>query len=158
MRVLVGALAVLLAGIGSVSAQIPIDTTPDADEQRNIFTLQIENDVFNRIGKSDRDYTNGIRFGWLSPALPSLPDGVARLLTFPTFFGEGDVQSVTRRSSTTGPMPPGSMRASRCNRPTSASIPRPTRKSRCGSTRSRSMSAWWDRRRAASSCRIISIA
>ena len=97
VRVLVGALAVLLAGVGAVCAQVPVDTTPDADEQRNIFTLQIENDVFNRIGKSDRDYTNGIRFGWLSPALPGLPDGVARLLTFPTFFGEGDVQSVTRR-------------------------------------------------------------
>ena len=45
--------------------------TPSAteDEQRSIFTFQVENDVFNRIGPSDRDYTNGFRFGWLSPAL-----------------------------------------------------------------------------------------
>ena len=58
------------------SAQLPpIDTNPSPDELRNIFTFQVENDVFNRIGKSDRDYTNGVRFGWLSPALPDLPDG-----------------------------------------------------------------------------------
>src|ERR1700755_254537 len=97
MRGVVGEFAVLLAGVASASAQVPIDTTPDPDELRNIFTLQIENDVFNRIGKSDRDYPNGVRLGWLSPALPSLPDGVARLLTFPTFFGEAPFQSVTRR-------------------------------------------------------------
>lgn len=58
---------------------------------------EVENDVFNRVGKSDRDYTNRIRFGWLSPALPSLPDGIAALTTIPTFFGEGPVSSVTRR-------------------------------------------------------------
>lgn len=83
---------------GAARAQLPpIDTNPSPDEQRNIFTFQVENDVFNRIGKSDRDYTNGVRFGWLSPALPDLPDSLARLMTFPTFFGEGPVSSVTRR-------------------------------------------------------------
>ena len=70
---------------------------PSPDELRNIFTFQVENDVFNRIGKSDRDYTNGVRFGWLSPRLPDLPDGLGSLTTFPTFFGEGPVSSVTRR-------------------------------------------------------------
>lgn len=98
MRLLVAALAALLASVVSAAAQrAPVDSTPDPDELRNIFTLQVENDVFNRIGKSDRDYTNGVRFGWLSPALPELPNGIATLLTFPTFFGEGPVSSVTRR-------------------------------------------------------------
>jgi hypothetical protein len=76
----------------------PIDTAPSPDELRNIFTFQVENDVFNRFGKSDRDYTNGVRLGWLSPALPDLPDGLATLLTLPTFFGEGPESSVTRRA------------------------------------------------------------
>ena len=70
---------------------------PRPDELRNIFTIQIENDVFNRIGNSDRDYTNGVRLGWLSPALPALPDGLSALVTIPTFFGEAPVTSVTRR-------------------------------------------------------------
>jgi hypothetical protein len=92
-------LFILVAGVGTAQAQrrIPIDTTPDPDELRNIWTLQIENDFFNPIGRSDRDYTNGIRIGWLSPALPALPEGLAALLTLPTFFGESPVTSVTRR-------------------------------------------------------------
>src|SRR6476620_8044707 len=90
------AIVVFLAGLAaSASAQrIPLDTTPEPDELRNIFTIQIENDVFNRIGNSDRDYTNGVRLGWLSPALP---DGLSALVTIPTFFGEAPVTSVTRR-------------------------------------------------------------
>jgi len=87
---------VLIAG-PACAQRPPIDTSPAPDELRNIFTFQVENDVFNRIGNSDRDYTNGVRFGWLSPALPDLPDGLATLLTFPTFFGEGRETSVTRR-------------------------------------------------------------
>ncbi|CAN5200436.1 lipid A deacylase LpxR family protein [soil metagenome] len=97
--ILVAATIAAFAFTGSAAlAQLPpIDTNPSPDEQRNIFTFQVENDVFNRLGKSDRDYTSGLRFGWLSPALPDLPDGFARLVTFPTFFGEGPVSSVTRR-------------------------------------------------------------
>lgn len=96
--IVTGAIAAFALSGGAALAQLPpIDTNPSPDEQRNIFTFQVENDVFNRIGKSDRDYTNGVRFGWLSPALPDLPDSLARLTTFPTFFGEGPVSSVTRR-------------------------------------------------------------
>src|SRR5882672_10278625 len=93
------ALALAIMGLATTAyAQpIPLDTTPDPDELRNIFTIQIENDVFNRFGTTDRDYTNGIRIGWLSPALPELPDGLTRLITFPTFFGETPATSVTRR-------------------------------------------------------------
>ena len=88
--------AILLAGAGPALGQrvLPIDTDPSPDELRGIFTIQIENDVFNRIGRSDRDYTNGFRIGWLSSALPSL---LAALTTIPTFFGEDPVASVTRR-------------------------------------------------------------
>lgn len=89
--------ALALTATPALAQRTPIDTNPNPDELRNIFTMQVENDVFNRIGKSDRDYTNGIRFGWLSPALPDLPDGIAALTTVPTFFGEGPVSSVTRR-------------------------------------------------------------
>ena len=88
----------LIGAMSVANAQpIPLDTTPDPDELRSIFTIQIDNDVFNRFGSSDRDYTNGVRLGWLSPALPELPDGLRTLLTVPTFFGEGPATSVTRR-------------------------------------------------------------
>jgi hypothetical protein len=93
-----GPIAALGLVAGTAQAQIPpIDTHPTPDELRNIFTLQVENDVFNRLGKSDRDYTSGVRLGWLSPAMPDLPDALAHLATFPTFFGEAPVSSVTRR-------------------------------------------------------------
>ncbi|HZY53425.1 MAG TPA: lipid A-modifier LpxR family protein, partial [Reyranella sp.] len=94
---MVAATVLLTIGASANAQRIPIDTTPSPDELRNIFTFQVENDVFNRIGKSDRDYTNGVRLGWLSPALPDLPEGLARLTTIPTFFGEDPVSSVTRR-------------------------------------------------------------
>ena len=58
--------AFALSGAAAKAQQPPVDTNPRPDEERNIFTFQVENDVFNRIGKSDRDYTNGVRFGWLS--------------------------------------------------------------------------------------------
>ena len=96
-RSIVLLVAVALTATPVLAQRTPIDTNPSPDELRNIFTLQVENDVFNRIGRSDRDYTNGIRFGWLSPALPDLPDSIAALTTIPTFFGEGPVSSVTRR-------------------------------------------------------------
>src|SRR5262245_57998073 len=88
----------LALGAAPAAAQtIKPDTTPDPDEQRWIWTLQIENDVFNRFSPSDRDYTNGVRLGVLTPALPDLPDGWAALTTIPTFFGEAPTTSVTRR-------------------------------------------------------------
>jgi hypothetical protein len=74
-----------LGKAGSAPAQQAIATNPHPDEQRNIFTFQFENDVFNR---TDRDYTSGVRFGWLSPALPDLLGGFVALTTVPTFFGE----------------------------------------------------------------------
>ena len=98
MRVIAGAAIVLAASVVSAAAQrVPIDTKPTDDELRNIITFQVDNDFFNPIGRTDRDYTNGLRLGWLSPALPDLPDGIAALTNFPTFFGEDPVTSVTRR-------------------------------------------------------------
>jgi len=93
----VAAIAALTLGASANAQRIPIDTTPAPDELRNIFTFQVENDVFNRFGRSDRDYTSGVRFGWLSPALPDLPDSFTDLITLPTFFGEAPASSVTRR-------------------------------------------------------------
>ena len=58
----VAAIALAFSSSNAGAQRIPIDTNPDPDEQRDIFTIQIENDVFNRIGRSDRDYTNGFRF------------------------------------------------------------------------------------------------
>lgn len=87
-RTVVWAIAALIAS-GVAEAQ-------DDSENRDIFTLQVENDVFNRISRSDRDYTSGVRFGWLSPAL-ALPQGIVEMTTIPTFFGEKDASSATRR-------------------------------------------------------------
>ena len=66
-------------------------------ESRSIFTFQVENDVFNRFSPSDRDYTNGVRLGWLSPAITDMPAGWVALTTVPTFFGEPKSDSVVRR-------------------------------------------------------------
>ena len=88
------AIVIGLGDLGSGHAQTATGTNPRPDEQRNIFTFQFENDVFNR---TDRDYTSGVRFGWLSPALPDLPDGIVALTTVPTFLGEAPTTSVTRR-------------------------------------------------------------
>ena len=67
------------------------------DEQRSIYTIQVENDVFNRFGTTDRDYTSGVRLGWLSPALTEMKPGLVSLTTIPTFFGEAAADSVIRR-------------------------------------------------------------
>jgi lipid A 3-O-deacylase len=98
MRVFVLAAAALVACMVPAAAQrVPIDTNPTADELRNIITFQVDNDFFNPIYRTDRDYSNGLRLGWLSPALPDLPDSIAALTNLPTFFGEDPVTSVTRR-------------------------------------------------------------
>ncbi|WP_422000749.1 lipid A deacylase LpxR family protein [Reyranella sp.] len=68
-----------------------------ADERRNIFSFQVDNDVFNRFSPTDRDYTNGVRFGWLSPAITAMPAGLVALTTVPTFLGEAPADSVIRR-------------------------------------------------------------
>jgi hypothetical protein len=97
-KTLFAAVVALLLSFGAAQAQrVRRDATPDPDELRDIFTIQVENDYFNLFGRTDRDYTNGLRLAWLSQALPELPDGWANLLTFPTFFGERPADSVTRR-------------------------------------------------------------
>jgi hypothetical protein len=73
-----------------------IGAPPDTAENRAIVTFQVENDVFNRIGRSDRDYTNGVRLGWLS-APATMPDWLAAATTVPTFFGEPPSTGVVRR-------------------------------------------------------------
>lgn len=91
-------MAALSAHIGSAHAQRS-EPPPSAtdDERRSIFTFQVENDVFNRFSPTDRDYTNGIRAGWLSPAITDMPASWVALTTVPTFFGEAPADSVIRR-------------------------------------------------------------
>ncbi len=95
------AMAAHLASACSAWAQTPPAPPPRTsateDEQRNIYTFQVENDVFNRVARSDRDYTSGVRVGWLSPALTELPAGIVAATTVPTFFGEAPATSVIRR-------------------------------------------------------------
>ena len=94
------AMTALLAGAVAARGQTsepPPPASATEDEQRNIFTLQIENDVFNRFSPTDRDYTNGVRIGWLSPAITWLPSSWVALTTVPTFFGEAPSDSVIRR-------------------------------------------------------------
>ena len=68
-KIIALAIAMMLTGAGSVATAQSIPTAAsDPDEQRSIFTFQVDNDFFNIFSKADRDYTNGVRFGWLSPA------------------------------------------------------------------------------------------
>ena len=89
----------LIASVEVVRAQTsePPPASATRDEQRNIFSFQVENDVFNRLSPTDRDYTNGVRFGWLSPAITTMPTGLVALTTIPTFLGEPPSDSVIRR-------------------------------------------------------------
>ena len=66
-------------------------------ESRGIFSFQVENDVFNRLNPTDRDYTNGVRLGWLSPAIIDMSPSWVALTTVPTFFGEPQSDAVVRR-------------------------------------------------------------
>jgi lipid A 3-O-deacylase len=97
------AMAVLFAASANAGAQSHGGDKPaprpsaTADEQRNIYTFQVENDVFNRFGRSDRDYTSGVRIGWLSPAITEMPRGLVAMTTIPTFLGEAASDSVIRR-------------------------------------------------------------
>ncbi|MGQ0583181.1 MAG: lipid A deacylase LpxR family protein [Reyranella sp.] len=92
------AMAALLGSTSGVWAQTtPPPPSATEDEQRSIYTFQVENDVFNRVARSDRDYTSGVRVGWLSPALTELPAGIIAATTVPTFFGEPPSTSVIRR-------------------------------------------------------------
>lgn len=97
------AMAVLSAASAPASAQSSGDEKPaprtsaTVDEQRSIYTFQVENDVFNRFGRSDRDYTSGVRVGWLSPAITEMPRGIVAMTTIPTFLGEAAADSVIRR-------------------------------------------------------------
>lgn len=93
------AMTVLLAGAAMARGQSGEPPPPSAteDEQRNIFAIQVENDVFNRFSPTDRDYTNGVRLGWLSPAITDMAPGWVALTTVPTFLGEAPADSVIRR-------------------------------------------------------------
>jgi lipid A 3-O-deacylase len=101
---LVAAFLVAGAGVGGAQTTPSTDeeksaprTSATEDEQRSIYTIQIENDVFNLIGRSDRDYTSGVRLGWLSPALTDMSPGLIAMTTIPTFLGERPSDSVVRR-------------------------------------------------------------
>src|SRR5262245_35828635 len=92
------ALLASFAGAGAQTAgEPPPPPSATEEERRSIFTIQVENDFFNLYGRSDRDYTNGARLGWLSPALTSLPPSWVSATTIPTFFGEAPADSVVRR-------------------------------------------------------------
>lgn len=112
MRVtaVVGFAVVMVAwGAGFSRAQEPSASEPtqsapppapspgrDQREPKAIITFQIENDFFSRWAKSDRDYTNGVRLGWLS-APTSMPDWLVSATSVPTIFGERAADSVVRR-------------------------------------------------------------
>ena len=93
-------IATLTTGIFAADAWADDPPPPPSateSESRSIFIFQVENDVFNRFSPTDRDYTNGIRIGWLSPAITAMPPGIVSMTTIPTFFGEPQSDSVVRR-------------------------------------------------------------
>lgn len=92
---LLTAAALATTAAPAVGQSIPPSATED--ERRSIYTIQIENDVFNRLWPSDRDYTSGVRIGWLSPAITEMSPGFVALTTVPTFLGEATPDSVIRR-------------------------------------------------------------
>ena len=59
------------------------------DEQRSIYTFQVENDVFNRFGRSDRDYTSGVRDRLAVAGLTEMPDGHRGDDHHPDLLGRG---------------------------------------------------------------------
>jgi lipid A 3-O-deacylase len=92
--------AMVLAGTTATRAQDrepPPPPSATESESRSIFVFQVENDVFNRFSPTDRDYTNGVRIGWLSPAITDMSPGLISATTLPTFFGEPPSDSVVRR-------------------------------------------------------------
>ncbi|QQS10674.1 MAG: lipid A deacylase LpxR family protein [Rhodospirillales bacterium] len=83
----------------SAPSAAPAPTKADAPDNRTpkaILTIQIENDFLSRWARSDRDYTNGIRLGWLSAPV-AMPRWLASATTVPTFLGERKADSVVRR-------------------------------------------------------------
>ncbi|MFZ5782397.1 MAG: lipid A deacylase LpxR family protein [Pseudomonadota bacterium] len=99
-------LTLTIALTGGASVARAQDPNPDRpapppsateSERRSIFSIQVENDVFNRFNPTDRDYTNGVRIGWLSPAITDMSPGLVSMTTLPTFFGEAPADSVVRR-------------------------------------------------------------
>jgi hypothetical protein len=91
------ALLVTVAAARAETGEPPPPPSATEDERRSIFTFQVENDFFNLFNRTDRDYTNGIRLGWLSPALTEIPPAWVALTTIPTFLGEPPSDSVVRR-------------------------------------------------------------
>src|SRR5262245_5233148 len=90
-------LATVAVARGQAPGEPPPPPSATEDEQRSIFSFQVENDFFNLFNRTDRDYTNGIRLGWLSPAITWLPPSWVALTTIPTIFGEAPPDSVVRR-------------------------------------------------------------
>ena len=88
--------AALLCAATPTIAQDPPKKEGDADNFRGSFIIQIENDIFNRFGPTDRDYTSGIRLGWMSGPT-EMPIWLKSLTDFPTFFGEMEPTRVDRR-------------------------------------------------------------
>ncbi len=71
----------------------PLEQRPGA-----ILTFQVENDVLSRWATdTDRDYTSGLRLGWLSPPVEDMPDWLLRATTLPTLFEEPRATGVIRR-------------------------------------------------------------
>jgi len=105
LAVIAGPLTALAQGIVPTPPQpAPGDPPPPAPlaplEQRpdGILTFQVENDVLSRWATdTDRDYTSGLRLGWLSAPLADMPDWLVRATTIPTVFSEPQSTSVIRR-------------------------------------------------------------
>ncbi len=90
--------ALFLCGSTAAFAQAAPDAPKgDADATSGSFTIQVENDVFNRLGPSDRDYTSGLRIGWMSGPTSSIPPWLSSATTFPAFFGEPQPTRIDRR-------------------------------------------------------------
>jgi hypothetical protein len=99
MRIGLGTFAAAILVVPTGAAAQTEESRPtqsDIRGPRAIITLQIENDFLSRWAKSDRDYTNGFRIGWLSAPV-SMPQWFVGLTTLPTIFGGQKPDNVIRR-------------------------------------------------------------
>ena len=87
-------LAVLAIGLCSCLSLHADGKKPAGPNDRHSFTIYFENDLFSN---TDRDYTNGVRFSWLSQDLESLENWplLEKIrLAVPWFAAEGRTHNV----------------------------------------------------------------
>jgi len=89
----------LLVAGAALAAALP-GPAPAAAEDRSIWTLEVENDIFSLWANYDRDYTNGVKLTWTSNKIEDLskvPDWAIDLADWPSLVGGPPPDNAERR-------------------------------------------------------------